>query len=308
MILLISDKNDKHVDRVESILQENAADYSRLNLDIESLKSTQVRMEDNSFRVEGPNCSFSTSEIEAVWNRSTRMNQFIENYCPVDKDELICNESWDKTLEKIFSLLESTKWLNFFHDLYAETQFGQYTISKNIGLKWPSSICTNDINYLNSFFENKKGHILELMDQNCEIQLMRESFGKYGGYFGTYCSNKTQENKPQIAGLTYKVRCTVVGKEYFVGKIQSNTGREGSKFEGGHQNYTVFQPPMSVRMKAIQIMSALNLTHGVFDFIVTDNDEWFFDALNPTGQYKWVEDIRGSDISSSIAKWLMTNN
>jgi len=71
---------------------------------------------------------------------------------------------------------------------------------------------------------------------------------------------------------------------------------------------TIVQPPKAVKAKAIEIMTELNLTYGVFDFFVTDNDEWYFDALNPIGQYQWVEDIYSSDISSSIAKWLMAHN
>jgi hypothetical protein len=55
-------------------------------------------------------------------------------------------------------------------------------------------------------------------------------------------------------------------------------------------------------------MAELNLTYGVFDFNVTENGEWFFEALNPLGQYQWIEDIKGKDISASIAKWLMMNN
>ena len=55
-------------------------------------------------------------------------------------------------------------------------------------------------------------------------------------------------------------------------------------------------------------MTELNLTHGIFDFIVTNDEEWFFDALNPIGPYQWTEDIEGPDISLSIAKWLMKNN
>ena len=50
MILILSDKSDLHADRVESILQKNAAEYSRLNLDVESLKLTHVRFENNSFK------------------------------------------------------------------------------------------------------------------------------------------------------------------------------------------------------------------------------------------------------------------
>ena len=302
MILIISEKSDKHADRVESILQENSAKYSRLNLDADSLKSTMVRYEENSFIIDGPTCSFSTSEIEAIWNRSTLTEQLIEKSCPKDEDCLIWKEKWQKTMEKLISSLESVKWLNFYQDFYDENQFTRYEVSKNIGLKWPSYICTNDIYYLNSFFGSNNGRLLELMDQNCKIKSSGECFVKCSDNFGSAISDKMKENSCLVSGSGYMVRCSVVGKEYFVGKIKA-------KADGGGQTYcTTIQPPKSLKIRAIQIMTALKLTYGVFDFIVTDNDEWFFDSLNPIGQYQWIEDIKGSDISSSIAKWLMINN
>jgi hypothetical protein len=308
MILIISKKSDQHADRVESILQKNAADYSSLKLDIDSLKSTQIKFEDNALKIEGPNCNFSTNEIESVWNRGTLIDPFMDDYNPPDKDNLIRNEQWNKMLEKLFLLLESTKQLNFFHDFYSDTQFRHYAISKNIGLKWPSSICTNDINYLNSFFESKKERILDLMYQDRKMNISGEWFGTDGEKAGNTRPDKIPVNRRQVSAFTFQVRCTVVGKEYFVGKIKSNTNHESQNTKQQRQNYTVFQPPKAIRMQAIQIMTELNLTHGVFDFIVTDKDEWFFDTLNPIEQYQWIEDMKGSDISSSIAKWLMINN
>lgn len=308
MILIISDKSDKHADRVESILQENAAEYSRLNLDVDSLKATQVKFENNSFMIEAPNCSFSTNEIDAVWNRSSCIEQFTGNSYRQDEDYFIWKEIWDKTLEKLFSSLESTKWLNFHSDFYDENQFRQYKISQNIGLKWPSYICANDINYLNSFFESKKERVLKLMDQDCKKRSIENCPGKCGDKLGTAFPDDKSENICPVAGAALQVRCSVVGKEYFVGKIRAKTNVEGQIMEINPAYYTAVQPPKSIKMKAIQIMDELNLTHGVFDFIVTDNDEWFFDALNPIGQYQWTEDIKGTDISSSIAKWLMNNN
>lgn len=308
MILIISEKSDKHADRVESILLDNAAQYSRLNLDIESLKSTYVRFENDAFKIEAPNCSFSTREIDAVWNRSTCIEQFIEKSCPTDENYLIWKAKWNITLERLFSSLESTKWLNFYYDLYAENQFSHYSISKNIGLKWPSSICSNDINYLNSFFENKKERVLDLMDQDCKVRSAGDCSVKCGDKLGTGIDGKIPEDGCLVSAAAYQVRCTVVGKEYFVGKIKSNIINEGQNMKPDQINYTVVQPPKAIKLKAIQLMNELNLTFGVFDFIVTDNDEWFFDALNPLGQYQWTEDIKGTDISSSIAKWLMMNN
>ena len=308
MILIISDKSDKYADRVESILQENAAEYSRLNLDVESLRSTQIKFEDDAFIIEGPNCCFSTNEIEAVWNRGTRIEQFIDAGCTHDKSIFIWKEVWNKTLEKLFATLESTKWLNFYHDFYVGSQFRPYAISNYIGLKWPSYICSNDINYLNNFFESKKDRLLELMNQNCGVNKTGDCSEKCGDRFGTIAPSEKPLDGCPVANAAYGVRCTIVGKEYFVGKIKSNTNGDVRNTIINQSKNEIIQPPRSIKLKAIQIMNELNLTHGVFDFIVKDNDEWVFDALNPIGQYQWVEDIQDSDISLSVAKWLMINN
>ena len=308
MILILSDKDDQHADRVESILRQNAAEYSRLNLDVDSMKSTLVRIEENSFRIEAPNCSFSTSQIDAVWNSSTYLDQFIEHGLTKDPNYLIWKENWNKTLGGLFSTLESTKWLNFYRDFYIENQFSQFVLSKNIGLKWPSYICSNDINYLNSFFETKKDRLLELMDQGCSERSSGDCIGNCGSKLNvSFPENKSEINCP-LTRNAYLVRCSVVGKEYFIGKIKAKVDYDGKIIENITNNYTEIHPPKGVKIRAIQIMNELNLTHGVFDFIVTDDFEWFFDALNPIVQYQWVEDIKGNDISSSIAKWLIMNN
>ena len=125
---------------------------------------------------------------------------------------------------------------------------------------------------------------------------------------GTAFSDNLPANSCMAAFTTYQVRCTVVGKEYFVGKRKQSIHCTCPDNETSSSINEVVQPPAAIKVRAIQIMTELNLTHGVFDFIVTDDDDWYFDALNPIGQYEWTEDIQGSDISSSIAKWLMIHN
>ena len=308
MILILSDIGDHHADRVESILQQNAAEYSRLNLDVDSAKYTHILIEDNSLRIEAPNCSFSTNQIDAVWNSSTYLEHLIANDTPEDANFLIWKENWNKTLGGLFSSLESTKWLNFYEDFYNENQFSQFAVSKNTGLKWPSSICSNDINYLNSFFETKKDRLLELMDQRCPKRLLENCHRECVNKVYSPISDSVSEIRCPLTSNAYQVRCSVVGKEYFVGKIRARIDNDGHTIDSSTTNYTEIHPPKSIKLRAIQIMTELNLTHGVFDFIVTEDCKWFFEALNPMGQYQWVEDIKGNDISSSIAKWLMMNN
>ena len=211
-------------------------------------------------------------------------------------------------MEKLFSSLESTKWLNFYPDSYAGTSSINSPFPKNIGLKWPSYICSNDINYLNSFFENKRERILELMDQGCITKSQKDCALKCGDRFSLAPSDANTGNFCPVASAAYQVRCSVVGKEYFVGRIKSEINPDGQRLASSPHYSAIIQPPKSIKMKVIRIMDELNLTHGVFDFMVTESNEWFFDALNPIGQYEWIEDINGADISSSIAKWLMSNN
>ena len=308
MILILSDKSDQHADRVELILQSNSAEYSRLNLDLDSAKSTQVHVENNSYRIEAPNCCFSTSQIDAVWNRSARVEQHMENRSSTDSNYLLWKETWDKTLQGLFSSLESTKWLNLYDDFYNGNEFSQFTFTKNIGLKWPSYICSNDINYLNIFFETKKERLLELMNQGCISRSVDTCFGKCSDMIGLSLNGGIADISCPSRNTTYLVRCSVVGKEYFVGKIKAEVDDQGQIIETKSTSYTEIHPPRIVKTRAIQILNELNLTFGVFDFMVTENGEWLFNALNPMGQYQWVEDFKNKDISSSIAKWLMMNN
>ena len=308
MILIISDINDKHADQVESILQINSASYSRLNLDADSLHGTLIRYEENSLQIEGPNCRFSTDEIEAVWNRSSRIEHIDKNNWKAYEDYQNWKEKCNRTLQGLFSSLKSTKWLNFNNEFYTDNHFRQFTISKNIGLKWPSYVCTNDINYLNSFFENKRHKVSALMNQDLNRKSGGECFSKCGETFGAVLVGDVTDSPCVVSGVAYQVRCTVVGKEYFVGKIKPECINDGSISDLQQADSPIVQPPVSIKRRAIEIMTELNLTHGIFDFVVTHVDEWFFDALNPIGPYQWTEDIEGPDISNSIAKWLMKNN
>ncbi|WP_156115420.1 MULTISPECIES: hypothetical protein [Xenorhabdus] len=55
-------------------------------------------------------------------------------------------------------------------------------------------------------------------------------------------------------------------------------------------------------------MSKLNLRYGALDFIVDENNDWWFLEVNSAGQWLWIEDLSGMDISGSIANWLTSNS
>ena len=306
MILILSHINDRHADQVETILQQNSASYSRLNLDLESLQAISIISDEDSVQISGPDFKFNSDEIDTVWNRSSNVEQFIDTTKVLFKDYQVWKDKCNQTLERLFSSLKSIKWLNLSNDFYLDNHFRQFTISKNVGLKWPSFICSNDINYLNSFFEKKKDRILKLMEQGCKIKAEQGCSFKCGDILDIARFEHFPDNKCLAVNAGCQVRCTVVGKEYFVGKIIEGSGDKVSEIQS--DNTSVVQPPLAIKKRAIELMNELNLTYGVFDFFVTRNNEWYFDALNPVGSYQWIENMDGPDISLSIAKWLMSNN
>lgn len=54
-------------------------------------------------------------------------------------------------------------------------------------------------------------------------------------------------------------------------------------------------------------MKQLGLSYGAIDFIVTKNNEWIFLEINSFGQWLWIEDLTGLDISGGFARFFVNN-
>ena len=50
-------------------------------------------------------------------------------------------------------------------------------------------------------------------------------------------------------------------------------------------------------------MEILGLVYGALDFIVTPDNRWIFLEINCMGQYLWIEELTGLQISSAIVSW-----
>jgi glutathione synthase/RimK-type ligase-like ATP-grasp enzyme len=110
----------------------------------------------------------------------------------------------------------------------------------------------------------------------------------------------------------FEVRYTVVGKEHFVCKIDSQASKianiDWRRYDLANTPHEIINPPEEIKKKVINLMAEFNLNFGALDFIVSQTDEWHFLELNSMGQFLWIEDLTGLKISESIANWLIINN
>jgi len=319
MILIISDRNDVHTIKVESILERDSINYVRFNIDTESLRKTIVRFNGNEWEIKCPTGSFKTSDINVIWNRRTYVELLLEE---IDNNEVgfkIWKGEWNKTLLGIYSSLELKKWLNFYRDsYYAENKYRQYSIAKLVNFRTPSFICSNDKDFLLASFDNREEKVLKFLNQD----FYKTEDEGYKGLYVNKISKNELENFQNVGenpiimqdfiSKKYEVRYTVVGQDHFVCKIDSQLSKianiDWRRYDLANTPHSIIKPPTDIKEKVKRFMNEFNLNYGALDFVVSKNDEWYFLELNSMGQFLWIEDLTGLEISSSIAKWLIINN
>ena len=102
----------------------------------------------------------------------------------------------------------------------------------------------------------------------------------------------------------FEVRVTIVGKYVYPIRIDTKNKIDWRADYRNHV-YTQIICPSEVVKKCYEMMSDFDLQFGAFDFIVTPDDEWIFLEVNPNGQWLWLEQSLGLDISEKIIEYLI---
>ncbi len=112
----------------------------------------------------------------------------------------------------------------------------------------------------------------------------------------------------------FELRITVVGDNAFACKIDSQQmdktsgqidWRQGLNCGLIHTEYVL---PSSIANFCRKFLHKLNLNFGCFDFIVTPKGEYVFLECNPNGQWLWIEQETGMEISKCIATTLVMHD
>ena len=71
--------------------------------------------------------------------------------------------------------------------------------------------------------------------------------------------------------------------------------------------HQVIELPTCVQNQCVAITNALGLQFGAIDYVIDRNGNFVFLELNPNGQWAWIENITGLDISGAISDLLIKN-
>lgn len=100
----------------------------------------------------------------------------------------------------------------------------------------------------------------------------------------------------------YELRITVVKEKFYCVKIVAEDKIDWRILEAKN-HYELIETPEIVKNQCLKFLKACNLEFGAFDYIVL-NGKYYFLECNPNGQWLWLEQKLGLDISDSIMRLL----
>ena len=319
MILILTDMNDKHADIVCDKLSELNQNFFRFNLDVDSLKKTQITFNDKNWIINSNNMTINTNDIKSIWARRAFVELTLDENCNNDVDFKIWRNEWNKTLLGLYVRLKKCNWLGEIRNSFrGENKYLQREIAHKIGFIQPMQIVSNNKEDLIEFTDkNNDNVVLKLMSQ--------EFYETEDGFKGLYVNKITKndlnafnikDENPivlqEYIDKDYEVRYTVVGDKHFVCKIDSQisckTKVDWRRYDITNTPHLEIKPPNSIKEKVNKLMDELNLNFGALDFVVKKNGDWVFLEINTMGQWLWIETLTGMKISDEITQLIIANN
>lgn len=315
--LILSNVFDAHADVVESKMQCLKIPYFRLNLDVESLKNTTISFECEIWHVSHNKQTITSKNISCVWLRNAFVEMTLQERALLENvDFKIWRNEFNATLLGFYAHLKSIPWLNLISNAFkGENKYFQMQLAKICDLKMPKTLVSNDKNLLIKFAKSCDNDVIfKLLNQDIHTNKDNKMQGVYANRINTekLKSFKTNGENPimlqEYIQKSYEVRYTVVGKEHFVCKIESQKSKIASedwrRYDLANTPHLIIKPPKDIKAKVIKLMKLMKLEFAAIDFIVTPKNEWIFLEINCNGQWLWIEQLSGLDISGGIVKWI----
>ena len=285
----------------------------KLNLDVESLKTTKITEKCSTWYIQTDCGEISSNEIDGIFLRRAFVELMLDEYDSTDIGFKIWRNEWNKVLLGLYTALREKIWINRLkYAQIAENKFYQYHIAKQCDLNLPNQIVSNEIDQLKLFIEENGVCVVKTLAQ----EFYKDNDGVFKGLYVNKINvdslNEFGDNENPITiqkyyDKLYEVRYTVVGDEHFVCKIESQKSLVANvdwrRYDIANTPHVAMIPPDAIREKVSSLMELLGLSYGAIDFIVTKENDWVFLEINPLGQWLWIEDLTGLDISGGIARF-----
>jgi len=314
-VLVIADQWDPHADKVCGVLAARSHRYFRLDLDVERLKGTTLLLAGDRQEIRTPSDRIDLQEVGAVWSRRLSVVLSLqEEHGEQSSGFQIWKAEWNRHLYWLYEELRSAYWLNpIVAGGQADNKRRQMHLAQRVGLRMPETIASNDKAGLVAFARQHDEVALKFLSQ----AIVQDERGFLGIYVNKIraedlASFSEQGEQPVLlqryVKKDFEVRYTVVGGDHYVCQIESQrsdkTAVDWRRYDVARTPHRQIEAPPEVRAAVTEFMSSLSIDFGALDFVVDPDGKWWFLEINANGQWLWIEDLVGFDISARIAAML----
>jgi hypothetical protein len=186
--------------------------------------------------------------------------------------------------------------------------------AKEIGFSIPDFIYSNKTDDLNSLLQSPGKTITKSIAKPVKDK-------DYLAFLGTTIVPTDLFSKVNVKNLDYplflqkyieseyEMRITVVGKQIFACKLE-NEDKSVTDIriaeDAKNVKHSVIDLPESIKILIFKFMEKIDIDYGCFDFLYS-NGKYIFLEVNPMGQYMWIEEKSGLNITEGILEYLVRN-
>lgn len=252
--------------------------------------------------------SLDSHTFPVVWYRP---KPIIYSELPGEQGDIagrFCANEWRCILRSLDVFLGYSKWVNPIWNGYrAEIKPYQLHVAREVGLPIPETVISNNAD-----------HVLTLFGDNRVIYKTINSFLSSTGaiYTNEVEHNDVANRRAEIAmapgifqkyiNKKYELRITIVGEKLFIAKINSQLREDCIDWRRNpnENSYEMSEIRPETRDKLLRFHKLLGLNYAAYDFIVDSEGQEIFIECNPSGQWLWLENELGLDVSNMMVKEL----
>jgi glutathione synthase/RimK-type ligase-like ATP-grasp enzyme len=312
-VLLLTNRRDFTADFVVIELQKRDVDYIRLNTeDIPTKVDILWTLEKGFLVTENSSCDLD--KITSIWYRRPVPPLPSDQISDPLSREFVIKEAY----AAFYGILRSLNcfWVSHPDSLHAAS-FKTYQLRKavDIGFQIPNSIVTNVPNRAQDFINRQKaGSIYKPLS----MARFEGLGGKQQLIFTSQIEAKHLEELERVKytpclfqNLVPKdvdIRATVIEDKVFAVAIDSQIDedalidwRRGNSIELPH---TVVELPKDIEYKCLRLVDELGLSFGAIDLIRDPQGRHWFLEINGSGQWAWIEQLTGLNLTGALVDLL----
>ena len=298
MLLILTSEKDLTADFLIVALLERGVPYFRLNAEDLGRAEFTFRLEKEFVekRISVSARSLDLSEVSAVWYRRLMQPAPAATLAPAER-KFVFGEFRHAAIGMVLN--PDVLWVNPIDKVsVAEHKLYQLQIARKIGFKVPRTIVSQDASLLNDFLSTSaSGTICKPIFHGLFVD-EADSYSVYtrrieepfrDNVSVRVCPVLLQQEIPRAAD----VRATFIGERSFIVDIKGAAGHVDWRDQSTPVTYSVSSLGPETEARCLEMLRALGLVYGAFDFIRMPGGELVFLEVNPTGEWAWLENELG---------------